>query len=38
VVVGAEAGVAKIKKAVELGVPQIDEAAFEHVLATGELP
>ena len=38
VVVGAEPGAAKIKKAIEFGVAQIDEAAFEHVLATGELP
>ena len=36
-VVGAEPGAAKVKKANELGVPQIDEAAFERLLATGEL-
>ena len=38
VVVGNEPGASKVKKAEELGVPQIDEQAFEHVLATGELP
>jgi DNA ligase (NAD+) len=38
VVVGNEPGASKVKKAEELGVPQIDERAFEHVLATGELP
>ena len=36
-VVGAEPGAAKVKKATELGVPQIDEAAFERLLATGKL-
>jgi DNA ligase (NAD+) len=38
VVVGAEPGAAKLAKAAELGVPVIDEAAFERLLATGELP
>jgi DNA ligase (NAD+) len=37
-VVGDEPGAAKVKKAVELGVPQIDEAAFGRLLQTGELP
>jgi DNA ligase (NAD+) len=36
-VVGAEPGAAKVKKATELGIPQIDEAAFERLLATGRL-
>jgi len=36
-VVGNEPGAAKVKKATELGVPQIDEAAFERLLETGEL-
>jgi len=37
-VVGSEPGSAKVKKATELGVPQIDERAFERLLETGELP
>ena len=37
-VVGAEPGASKLTKAEELGVPIIDEAAFEHLLTTGELP
>lgn len=37
-VIGAEPGASKVKKATELGIPQIDEAAFGHVLETGELP
>jgi DNA ligase (NAD+) len=37
-VVGDEPGAAKVKKAVELGVPQIDEEAFGRLLQTGELP
>ena len=37
-VVGAEPGAAKVKKAVELGVPQIDEQGFKRLLETGELP
>jgi DNA ligase (NAD+) len=36
-VVGNEPGAAKVKKASELGVPQIDEAAFERLLESGEL-
>ena len=36
-VVGDEPGAAKVKKATELGVPQIDEAAFERLLESGEL-
>lgn len=38
VVVGAEPGAAKLTKAAELGVPQLDEAGFARLLATGELP
>ena len=38
VVVGEGPGAAKLTKATELGVPILDEAAFEHLLATGELP
>ena len=38
VVVGAEPGAAKLAKAQELGVPMLDEAQFEHLLVTGELP
>ncbi len=37
VVVGDNPGAAKVTKAEELGVPVIDEKAFEHLLATGEL-
>src|SRR5690606_26401198 len=37
-VVGEGPGASKLSKAVELGVPIIDEAGFEHLLATGELP
>jgi DNA ligase (NAD+) len=37
-VVGEEPGASKLAKAEELGVPVIDEAAFEHLLETGELP
>jgi DNA ligase (NAD+) len=37
-VVGAEPGASKLAKAEELGVPVIDEAAFEQLLETGELP
>jgi len=36
-VVGDEPGASKVKKAVELGVPQIGEAAFVRLLETGEL-
>ncbi|CAN5581413.1 NAD-dependent DNA ligase LigA [soil metagenome] len=38
VVVGENPGAAKLTKAAELGVPQLDPAGFEHLLATGELP
>ncbi|WP_442968046.1 NAD-dependent DNA ligase LigA [Rhabdothermincola sp.] len=37
-VVGEGPGAAKLTKARELGVPILDEAGFEHLLATGELP
>jgi hypothetical protein len=37
VIVGADAG-SKADKAQQLGVPMADEAAFERLLATGELP
>ena len=37
VVVGEGPGASKLTKAEELGVPVIDEAAFERVLETGEL-
>ncbi len=38
VVVGDGPGASKITKAEQLGIPVIDEDAFLHVLATGELP
>ncbi len=38
VVLGREPGQAKVTKAEELGVPVIDEAAFTHLLETGDLP
>ncbi|HTT87432.1 MAG TPA: NAD-dependent DNA ligase LigA [Acidimicrobiales bacterium] len=38
VVVGAEPGVAKLRKAEELGVVVVDGADFDRLLATGELP
>jgi DNA ligase (NAD+) len=38
VVVGEGPGASKLTKAESLGVPILDEAAFEHLLATGELP
>jgi DNA ligase (NAD+) len=38
VVVGEGPGAAKLTKATELGVPVLDEAAFTHLLETGELP
>jgi len=38
VVVGESPGASKLAKAEELGVPVLDEAGFEHLLATGELP
>ena len=38
VVVGADPGASKLTKAETLGVPILDEAAFERLLATGEVP
>ncbi len=38
VVAGAEPGGAKMSKAQQLGIPVIDEEAFERFLQTGELP
>ena len=38
VVAGAAPGASKLTKAEKLGVPILDERAFEHLLATGELP
>ncbi len=38
VVVGNEPGASKVTKAEELGIPMIDEAAFIHLLETGDLP
>ncbi|MEY2966063.1 MAG: NAD-dependent ligase LigA, partial [Actinomycetota bacterium] len=38
VVVGTEPGASKLTKAEQLGVPVLDEAGFEHLLATGDLP
>jgi DNA ligase (NAD+) len=38
VVVGEAPGQAKVTKAEELGIPVLDQAAFEHLLETGELP
>ena len=38
VVVGEGPGAAKLTKATDLGVPILDEAAFETLLETGELP
>ena len=38
VVVGEGPGASKVTKAEELGVPVLDEAGFESLLATGELP
>lgn len=38
VVAGTSPGVSKLTKAEKLGVPILDEPAFEHLLATGELP
>jgi len=38
VVLGREPGQAKVTKAEELGIPVIDEAAFTHLLETGDLP
>jgi DNA ligase (NAD+) len=38
IVVGEGPGAAKVTKAQELGVPVLDEAGFQHLLDTGELP
>ena len=38
VVVGEAPGASKLSKAESLGVPQLDEAGFAHLLETGELP
>ena len=38
VVAGASPGASKLSRAAKLGVPVLDEAAFENLLATGELP
>lgn len=38
VVVGEAPGAAKLTKAQDLKIPILDEAGFEHLLATGELP
>lgn len=37
-VAGESPGASKLTKAESLGVPILDEAGFEHLLATGELP
>jgi len=37
-VVGESPGASKVSKAEELGVPMLDEAGFEHLLETGQLP
>jgi len=37
-VVGESPGASKVSKAEELGVPMLDEAGFEHLLETGEVP
>ena len=37
-VVGESAGASKLSKAEALGVPILDEAGFEQLLATGDLP
>jgi DNA ligase (NAD+) len=38
VVVGSEPGVAKLRKAEEIGIPIVDGSRFEELLATGEIP
>jgi DNA ligase (NAD+) len=36
--VAGEGGGSKLARAEELGVPVLDEEAFDHLLDTGELP
>jgi DNA ligase (NAD+) len=38
VVIGESPGASKLTKAEQLGVPMLDEAGFEILLRTGELP
>ena len=38
VVLGAEPGASKVTKATDLGIPILDEAGFNALLETGELP
>lgn len=38
VVLGRDPGQSKVARAEELGIPTIDEAAFRHLLDTGQLP
>jgi DNA ligase (NAD+) len=38
VVVGEGPGASKLTKAQNLGVPILDQAGFQHLLDTGELP
>ena len=38
VVVGVEPGAAKLRRAEELGIPIVDGARFDELLATGEIP
>jgi DNA ligase (NAD+) len=38
VVVGEGPGASKLNKAQELGIPVLDQAGFEQLLETGELP
>jgi DNA ligase (NAD+) len=37
-VIGASPGSSKVTKAESLGIPVLDQAAFEHLLETGDLP
>ncbi len=37
-VVGESPGASKLKKAEDLGIPQLDAASFQTLLDTGELP
>jgi DNA ligase (NAD+) len=38
VVLGESPGASKVTKAEQLGIPVLDEAGFEELLRTGELP